>query len=384
MSSKPALATLPLALLLLCTSACLENEETVEVRADGSVRVTLRVAGDPPDLAGGYNLPLSAPWAPANENALAWSRRLGADTGSASVVERAATMRWEAEFSLEKGDPDNLELSATADLASVNDWPRFTAPGDEPYRSAYLERSASLTTEDKGDRIVYTFERVYHGRPYAGFDLRSRFEDAFPVEIKAKLDGLQALTDEELGVVAGIAREEHARLFRSLARQALEIAYTRGSASLPAQAGTHAAEALEAVAKELFSKVLVADLWNRLRAFGALSKEEQAAAGPSPMETLDVLMRERMRAALGRSLAADGASDRAANDLLYGLEWSLTQYDHSLDLSDEKFRVNLTLPGTIVAGNYDQLLDGVARWQFETEALHDRDVVMRAISVLPK
>jgi hypothetical protein len=40
------------------------------------------------------------------------------------------------------------------------------------------------------------------------------------------------------------------------------------------------------------------------------------------------------------------------------------------------------MPGTLIAGNFHRSEDGVARWDFDGEALHGGDVVMRAVSVI--
>ena len=39
-------------------------------------------------------------------------------------------------------------------------------------------------------------------------------------------------------------------------------------------------------------------------------------------------------------------------------------------------------PGALVGGNYDRLEDGVAVWEFRGELLQDREIVLRAVSVL--
>jgi len=373
------LSTVAALALALIAAGCLENEEEIEVRADGSIHVVTTSSGDAPDLAGGYPIALSGPWTPVGADTLTWLRRLGPDTGSAQVIERAEDADWAAWFGIDPAE-DKLELSATADFASVAEWPRFHAPASDPYRTAYSERSASLSVDDKGDRIVYTFERVYHARPMRGFDVKGRLEDAFPDEIEAKLDEQAPLSADELATVASIVRREHRTLFASLAGAALELVYVRGSASLAPAAADGARAALEDVADELFSTAAVGDLWARIRVW----ESDAEPQGPHPLEELEVAMRDRLRAALARSLAADRVPEDTGNELLFGLEWVLTRYDHALDLDDEKFAVAVRMPGTIVAGNFDERVDGAARWSFEADALDDRDVVMRAVSVLPK
>jgi hypothetical protein len=377
------LQRLPLALLcVLSLAACLENEETIEVRRDGSVKVTVRAEGDRADLAGGYPVPLLAPWAPADAAARTWIDRLGADTGSRAVMARAAALDWRAAFGL--GQDDKLALTAEAEFASVADWPRFAAPEDEPYRTAFLERGASLSVEDKGDRLVYTFERTYHGRAYAGFDLLDRLKGAFTGELKERLDELEPLSNEELAAVTEIARREHERLAASLARAATDLVYTQGSAALPPEAAARARSAGAGAVSALFSTPFVDDLWSDVRAYGAVPEEDRDTGLPSPLEDLDEQMRDALRGAFEASLRADGLTHGVVNEALSGLEWAFARYDHTLDLGDEEFAVKVALPGTIVAGNFDALVDGRAAWKFSFDALRDRTVVLRAVSVLPQ
>jgi hypothetical protein len=322
------------------------------------------------------------PWEAASAATRTWIDRLGADTGSPLVIARAAGLDWQAAFGL--GPDDKLTLTAQAEFPSVEDWPRFLAPEDEPYRTALLERGAALKVEDKGDQQVFTFERTYCGRPYAGFDLIDRLKGAFQGELGEKLDKLEPLSDEELAAVTEIARREHTRLFASLVRAATDLVYTQGSAALPPESAERARAAGTKAVTDVFTSHFVDELWADIRAFGALPEEHQASGLPSPLEELDAKLRDAQRGAFAASLRADNLPGGVVNEALTGLEWAFARYDHSLDLGDESFQVTVALPGTIVAGNFDALIDGRARWKFDFDALRDRDVVMRAVSVLPR
>jgi hypothetical protein len=70
------------------------------------------------------------------------------------------------------------------------------------------------------------------------------------------------------------------------------------------------------------------------------------------------------------------------NAVLERLEWNLTAIDQTSDLGDEELKLSLRLPGRIVDGNFDVLEDGRARWSRKGEDLRDRDLVLRAVSVL--
>jgi hypothetical protein len=89
-----------------------------------------------------------------------------------------------------------------------------------------------------------------------------------------------------------------------------------------------------------------------------------------------------MRASFTAGLVRGGVPERARNAALFALEWMLTSVDHSGDLRDEKFTVRVTLPGTVVGGNYDELEGNRATWQFEGRDLFGRDRVLRVVSVV--
>ena len=134
-------------------------------------------------------------------------------------MRRAAVdgLDWQATF----GTPekDGVELVVEADFPSVEAWPRSAAPASDPYHSAYLQRSASLRVEDHGPRLVYTFERTYHARPFAGFDFGERLEEELSPEIRTKLENEQPLAADEVAKLAEILQNEHRELFAAFAQR---------------------------------------------------------------------------------------------------------------------------------------------------------------------
>ena len=374
---KSTLTTLALSLIL---TACLENEETIEVRRDGSVHVKLVAKGDIVDLTDGYALPLDAPWVPSGD-APTWLEHVGPDTGSAYVQERADEIDWVAKTHHKKDD--GMALVVEADFASVESWPRFHAPASEPYRGAYLERSASLKVDDKGDRVVYTFERIYHGRVNQGYDVLEGLE--FSDDVEARFEENQPLSADELEYVAGALRSGAEAVAERAARDSILMVYTRGDAMLDPKVAERAVADVGAAVAALFTSAYVDRLWTDSIAWDAAEQDGEVEAGPHPIERIDEDMRTAFRTTLADSLAAQGAPVETINAALFGVEWNLTAHDHTTDLSDEKFAVRVALPGRIVGGNYAELDDdGRAKWEFEGEDLSDRDRVMRVVSVLMK
>jgi hypothetical protein len=367
--------------LALAAGGCLKNEETIEVRPDGSLRVVVRASGDRMDLAGGFPLPLGQAVLAGNAQTQTWIERLGPDTGGDEVLARAAALDWGAAFGL--GERDGLELAAEAHFPSVADWPRFAAPEGTPFQSAYSDRSAALVIEQRGAQTVYTFERVYHGRAWVGFDLAERMNAALVGELGEKLDAFQPLDAAELATLTDVVRAEHVRLAGNLARAATDLVYSGGSAALAPEAAEDARAAGERAVAEILTVEYVAELWDALRAFEALPEDERLRM-QSPAVELDSRLRDALRGALGVALRESGTDTAVVGETLTALEWAFARFDHTLDLSDEEFAVELALPGVIVSGNYDKLENGRAAWEFSFEDLRDRDVVLRAVSVLPR
>ena len=376
------LQTLSTLILALPLAGCLENEETITIHPDGSLTVRQGVHGDAGDVSGGYNLTLDGPWRPVDVGARNWLAQLGPDTGSPEVLARSETVDYHEVFPGQK--LNEVRLTAEARFDSVRDWPRFQAPAAEPYQSAYLERSAALQVEDRGDRMVYTFERTYHGRRVEGFDMVDRMEKALEGELSKAIGEFRALTAAELKALTDLARVEYRRLFENFTRRAIELSYTHGSARLGAESARAAVEAVGQAVDARFSVEYVTETWERVRTWAIAQDEGAEDAGENPLELFEQELRDLLRHTLDRSLTDSGEPEDVRTELAYGLEWSLTAYDHTADLADEKFSVRVALPGRIVAGNHDRLEDGKARWDFDFDDLKDRDRTLRVVSVLEK
>jgi hypothetical protein len=339
-------------LLLLLVPAllagCLENEETIAVRPDGSVHVRVRARGDRKDLAEGHAVPAGAPWT-----------ALPGATGL---------------------DQDQEERIAEATFASVRDWPRFHAPASEPYQTAFLERSADLKIERKGARTVYTFERTFHARPWAGFEPWHRVGEAIPKEIDQKFKRKETPTSDEWVVVARAVQQALRDSGDAYARDALLGLYTVGDAELSAAASRaierRVADALGALAPVDRLQRLVADL-------DAAERAKASPAGPHPFERFEGDVLSTLRGTFSAALAETGLRPKVQNAVLARLEWRLAAIDHTSDLGDETFKVRVTLPGVVVGGNYaGRAAEGTVTWELKGEDLRDRDVVLRAVSVV--
>ncbi len=343
-----------LALLLalpLASGACLEVEEEVEVRPDGSLAVALVAKGDPQDFAQGYPLPSSRPWR-------------GSD---------AAGVAWLAGEAPGKDVPVRLEAS----FASAADLPRFFAPENEPYRTAHLERTTKLSVTRKGARTVYVFERTYHARGQGGWSPAERIDAALPEETQTALDEGVPLSPTALDQAIGVVQAAYAASACEVARGALSAVYVEGDANLSVDAFERLLSGVEASIRAAIPDALLRRLYAQLLA----AKDDKEFELP-PEFDLDRLARAAIRASLPAGLEAEGVPSPVRNAVLERLEWTFTAIDQTTDLGDEKLGLALRLPGRIVDGNFDTVENGRARWQREGGALKSGDLVLRAVSVV--
>lgn len=358
------LRTCLLALLACTSTACLENEEELAIRPDGSVTVRMSAKSkQETDLADGYPLPFDGAWRAAN----------------------AATREWLATNRAQSPAPndrnDELELTVEASFASVRELPRFTAPESEPYQSSYLERTSDLRIETRGDKRVYTFERIYRGREFARFDVWTQVESDLQDELYAKLDGSGPLTDRERDqiVAATVARMVRGAL--AFAEDALLTLYTHGDASLSTAANARVLREIELALAAAASEARVRALLDVLRPDAGAPKNDEL--GAEALRSLEHDTRSALRDSLARALTAEGVSAAARNGVRGELEARLSAYDHTVDLHDEVFELSVHMPGTIVGGNFDRRDDDdTVVFEFEGEQLRDRDRVLRVVSVV--
>src|SRR6185295_983493 len=125
-----------------------------------------------------------------------------------------------------------IELRTRAEFRGVRDLPAYFAPASDPYRTAYLERSSDLRVERRGGRTVYTFERVYSGRPFERQDVLARLRTALPKELFEKVEKDRELGDVERASLATAAVDAMRAVASSYADDAGLSIYTHGDASL--------------------------------------------------------------------------------------------------------------------------------------------------------
>jgi hypothetical protein len=366
------------ALVLAFLPACLENEEQLTVRPDGSCSVRVKAKGEAPDFAEGYPIPTGLEWKVERADVpeyLGWVR-----TGMKSEELRSR---------LPQDKQKNLEFELAGEFASVRQLPKYYASGLDPYRTAYLARATELKVEPRGSKTLYSFERRFGAREYARFDSWSRMQRALPGELVRRIDRasegeLQLTTDERASVThAAVVALRAAALAH--VEDALLADYTLGNATIPASVAAgirlRVEQALSGVITDerlrAILDLLCAPAANRQSASSETEKQASARLAAIESETRDTLRKGTREALAGVHAGLD-----IANAILAQLESSLTALDQTNDLNDETFRLRLHLPGALVGGNYDKLEDGAAVWEFKGSDLQDREIVLRAVSVV--
>jgi hypothetical protein len=355
----------------LVLPACLETEEEIEVRTDGSLAVTLRAEGNLWDLAAGHPLPLGGPWEPRDEATRAWVREVGPATGG----EARARLEQGAWAAYKDPENDKVALSVAATFDDAAELPGFFAPAGAPYRSALLERSTSLAVEGKGGRTVYRFERTFGARP---FWPQLEGDDWLPEDVREKLDAKERLSREQ---VAGV----HALLIAHLTNpetmqvvsSPLTAIYTEGEASLSTAGYERTLAALHRAAREIVSLERIQALFD---AVYVVAHDEDAKM-PDEVD-LEELLRDAARETIEASLTAEGLAPEVRNAVRERLEWNFSSYDQAEDLSDESFVLKVTMPGDVVGGNYLALDGRTASWTFDGGDLYSRELRLEVVSVV--
>src|SRR5260221_188934 len=184
MKTAPTFSALALTgALALTISSCLDNDEEITVRPNGSVTVQISARGKAKDLADGYPVPLEGPWVAENDATREWIRLLGADTGSAAVRGNLDALKGRSAL---LPDDKDIELRVTAPFPSVKDLPRFLAPESNAFRTPHLERSTDLRPAKKAGRSACTPA----GQPRASDTERevSTFEKELRETVRASFD----------------------------------------------------------------------------------------------------------------------------------------------------------------------------------------------------
>lgn len=350
-----------LSALILCLPACLEVEEEIDVRADGSLEVVVRAHGDAADLSEGHPVPTGSPW----------------------VAEDPATAAWLAGGPPppSPGQKDEVRVGVRASFASVDDLPRWFAPADTVYRSAGEERATTLKVLRRGARTVYVFERRFPARARSAWNANARILKEVPEDVLEAVDDGAPLRPHQWRHLVGTVRESYAEAFDGVLEHALLALYLEGDAELSADGCERARTDVRTAIVARLDEPRIERLFEIWQAY----EDGRGDQDELPFDVdLDKQARAATRDALPPALQAEGLAPEVVNAVLERVEWGFAAIDRAEDRGDETLRLRVRLPGRIVGGDFDELhADGRVEWELDGKtAWRDGDLVLRAVSVL--
>lgn len=377
MRSRPCLAALAGALLALL-SGCVKNRETLAITADGHVTCTIEVDGNPDDLVDGYPLPDTPGWTFGGQDLERWLV-----AGHPPRRDTCDPKRW---VNAEGARLGNMKLSATAGFDSVASLPVLYAPPGDAYAETALARATSFRTEKRGTRTLHFFERRYAPRANRVHHVWSeRFEKNDRIKrIGQSVAKGEPIAPEDLRTAVTTLQEAFRESMAIFTQEAVGALYERGSATLPAEGAKRVRESVRSAIAYATDDESIRELIRVLLPDGnhIVVDVTPGLKEPGPMELFEGKLRDTLRTTLARALEHEEVAAEERHGVLYQLESGFTEYDRTVDLGDEEFELSVTMPGTVVAGNFTAARGGTATFAFKGDQLRGQELVLRAVSVV--
>lgn len=373
------------ALVFVATIGCIKRSETITIFEDGRVRLETEIVGDPDDVLNGDAMPTALS---------GWQ-----------VTDRTET---DAE------GKEELTRIAKREIPAGQPLPSSYAPLDSRLDLIALQFPTTVTIEQRPDGTYYHFKRVYRRRDYAGVQY---WKDKV-----MESDEIKSVTQKE---PEQVTRGERTKLAEALidieAKQTAAFVEQAGLAipdGISQDALLHARRAASNVfaSNELTNQVI-----------GLLGENDDAAA--DDLAGIEREVFSRVREAIAAGLADAGVRRTVVDQFLNQYELAREAFATTEDLGDETWLVGVVMPGRVIAHNssgdpgrkFAELLEPVAQvgvtrqstieatvrvekdgqaqdvtsilsyesrsnkvaWEFDGEALRDRDVVLMATSFVP-
>ncbi|MBS0189643.1 MAG: hypothetical protein U0573_09435 [Phycisphaerales bacterium] len=317
----------------IALGGCLDRDEKIVVKSDGSADITVHITGDTSDYEHGDAMPSEA--------------------GGWVLTTKPA----------DKADKVDVTARLTA---AAGKFPASyaTTPGAA---SLSLRMPTEIWIEDRPDGRYYQFKRIYQRRADARYTLVKREAERDPKRAKLLETPPEKLTPGE--------RAQLLAEFRDAEIEKQHQFVYAGIAAVPDRPQDTGLRILRAVAKG-------ADAFNLERALELLARP------PSPDRDAAIEQAAKdflagIDAAVNTAIIAEklGAKDEAAFREAMAHERSMREVTE--DIGDESFKVELILPGEIVASNGTASGNAVT-WSFDGYALMDRDQPLMATSRVRK
>ncbi len=385
MNTIKYLAFVP-ALMIIAAAGCIKRSETITVFEDGRLRLTAEIVGDPDDVYNGDAMPT-------------------AESG------------WQIENRIETDSEGKKELTRTAtrDIAAGAEIPDSYATPNSRLDLTALQFPTTVTIKHRNDGTYYHFRRTYQHREYAAVQ---HWKDRI-----MESDDIKDITQTE---PQELSDEQRARLAKAL----IDVEADQTAAYVE-QIGLAMADAVsqEALLHARRGAVKVYKAGGLLaQVVKLLGQQDDKIA--QEVERIEGGLLEQVRQAIETALRDANLRKSVIDQFLDRYELAREAFDITGDLSDESWFVSVEMPGRIIAHNsfgdssqffHDMLEpqkdDNVTRhrtveskiavmkngqreivttqheyqsrsnkvaWEFNGQALRDRDVVLMATSFVPK
>ncbi|GMU81378.1 MAG: hypothetical protein AMXMBFR47_12490 [Planctomycetota bacterium] len=340
--NKPNTAVRTALVLVAATAAllatgCLERKETIRVGRDGSVKMLMTIKGEPSDFESGDALPQrGSPWKVEED-------RIESEPDKNDVRVRVAS------FDGRKGEP-------------IPD--SFVDERDPNYETC-LRFPTTVNVERRSDGEYFHFNRRYLARQEARYAIWNE-------PLKQSIDKFAGkdpadMTDEERRELVGTLRAAESMKRAEMVLGAVET--MEEEQKWPQDYGLR----LRRVVLDTYENVNMDDI---VTLMGSPAGEDRDTAINAFGAELVEKVGERMRKELRELHVSSGDAERFFD--AYAAEEA--RRSATEDLMDETFRVELELPGDVVAHNATSVEDGKLIWEFPGKSLADRDHVIMATS----
>ena len=372
------------ALVVALTIGCIKRSEKITIFEDGRTRLETEIVGGPDDVYIGDAMPT-------------------AESG------------WQVKDEIETKDDGDKELTRTAtrEIAAGAPIPASYAAPHSRLDLIALQFPTTLEIEHRSDGTYYHFKRVYTRRPFA---MVQYWKDKV-----MESDEIKAITQKEPEDVTTQER-------RTLTRAFVDVAAR--------QAGTY----MEQIGLEMQADIPQDALLEARRSAMAVFSSDEITNGVMELlhddrddefvarraEQLEENLRTRVHEAAERALRNSGVRAAVSDEVVERCVLAHDAFEITEDLGDETWLVGVVMPGRIIAHNssgdpgrefFEELLEpveqeGVSRqssisatvrvekdgrsetvssvqsyesrnkvaWEFDGQALRDRDVVLMATS----
>ena len=316
-------------LLTLAAGGCLEREEKITVEADGGVTIRVELdAGSESELYGGDPVP---------------------------SVEGG----WVVEV-----DDDAHRLTAAATFEPERGLPESFATAGDPWAHRYVRFPTRVTREERADGTYYHFHRVYPRRSWARVEAFQRDLDREIEDDIGEKDFEELTLEEKVSALGALTRFDNRKRV-TLAR----LAFVDVSPDGPQDGWLRLRAGLRGIGDD-----------EDLEVVASLMQDEDQAEGM--FESLLARMNADAADVVASTLEDfAGYTETELDRFMRRLMW----YDRRVEImQNERFQIDVEMPGRIVGSNADSVDGGTASWKFDASRLGIGDVELMVSSFVPR